>query len=72
MGLFIFQCVYKSETNEYVARLIAASLLLSLEGKARRELLGIKNRRGRKDYRVARKMLFVRCVCICLVKVAGA
>ena len=35
MGLFIFQCVYESDTNEYVAHLLAASLLVSLVGKAR-------------------------------------
>jgi len=35
MGLFVFQCVYESVTNEYVARLITARLLVSLEGKAR-------------------------------------
>jgi hypothetical protein len=27
--------VYESETNEYIASLLAASLLISLEGKAR-------------------------------------
>jgi len=32
MGLHI---LYESETNEHVARLLAASLLLSLVGKAR-------------------------------------
>jgi len=32
MGLHI---LYESETNEYVARLLAASLLISLVGKAR-------------------------------------
>jgi hypothetical protein len=42
MGLFIFQCVSESETNEYVAHLLAASLLISVEGKARHDLLGIK------------------------------
>jgi hypothetical protein len=43
------------------------------QGKARHELLGKKkNRWGREDYRVARKMLFMRCICIWLGKVAGA
>jgi len=57
MGLFIFQCVYESQTNEYVARLLAASLLVYLEGKARQGMssCALKNRRGRENYRVARK-----------------
>jgi hypothetical protein len=47
---FIFQCVYESETKEYIARFLAASLLVSLEGKARqgkarRELLEINNKK---------------------------
>jgi len=35
---FIFPCVYESETKEYVARLLAASLVVSLERKARQSV----------------------------------
>jgi hypothetical protein len=35
MGLYI---LYESETNEYVARLLAASLLVSLVRKARQDV----------------------------------
>jgi len=48
MGLYI---LYEAETNEYVARLLTASLLVSLVGKARQ---GVscwalkKNRRSQK------------------------
>jgi hypothetical protein len=43
---FIFQCVYVSETDEYVAHSMSSrskpSRFFRRKGKARRELLGIK------------------------------
>jgi hypothetical protein len=44
-----------------------------LQKKPWRQMLGIKkNRRGSKQYRMERKFLIMRCICIGLGKVAGA
>jgi len=69
MGLHI---LYESETNEYVARLLAASLPVSLVGKARRKLLGIKKQKRSRRLQGGEKKAVHEMHMYMIGKVAGA